>query len=531
MTSKIAATNKALSKINLDLTSITKSIDKGGGTLNDAHVLFAANVWSDTAGTAEYFFRLFNKLYDPVYDEQWWMGFTSSKATDSFDAAAVVIKASKAVEDAIASGATEATINSLRLELVAKEALLTAIMKSTAPKKTTWDVTKSTLNQAFKTYKVTNVTDDIDGEYSQTFSYATVTKTTTLGIIGSVGHYVKTLKAFSTTSSLDTALLPNFDTVSVSKQITLTEYETYTIYGMTTVNRVNYEDGGYKDIKNTVSIGVKDVNKKGTFVVPLFKNITKEMNDLIEERFLSDSLILYVQTINEIQLEWFQSDFFKWLIIIIVIIIVIVVTIFSGGTASPYAIYVAQGIIAALYATAIIVIQQIVIAVVISLILKAMIAILTPLIGVEAAAALTAIVAVAIMLYTGYGDAEFLADLPWAEVLLKTGACIVNTVASALDFENTQELLKLTAEMAGFTTYAGLVTKELDKGMDLLGTPIENLLYSTVNSLFIVKETPNDFYHRTIHQGNVGIMSIDAVSSYTHNKLLLPKEFPSYLEA
>jgi hypothetical protein len=152
------------------------------------------------------------------------------------------------------------------------------------------------------------------------------------------------------------------------------------------------------------------------------------------------------------------------------------------------------------------------------------------LIGAKAATALTLVVAVTVMLYTGYGDVNF-ADLPWAEVLLKTGSAIIDTVQSVVQLENAQELLKLTAEITGFTAYAGLVTKELNRGIDLLGTPIENLLYSTANSVLLVRETPDDFYGRMIHQGNIGILGIDAVSHYTDNKLVLPKEFPSYLTA
>ena len=515
MTSKIEATTKALSKINLNLTSITNAINGGGGTVNDVHVMFAANVWSDTAGTAEYFFRLFKKLYDPVYDEQWRMGFSSIKDTDSFDAAADVIKAKKAVDAAIAYGDAD-TIDSLSLDLADKEAFLNATMKSVAPKVTSWDFTKSPLTQGYKTYYVTN-----DGEYTQTFSYVTVTKKTTLGVIGPVGHYVKTLKAFSSTSFLDLVSLGNFDTVSVAKQITSTLYETYTIYGMSTRNQVRFDNGEMKYIGHNVSGG-----SHATFIVPLFTNITKEMSDFNEEQFLSDSLILYVQTVSVQKTEWYQSAWFMWLVAVIVIV---VVTVITWGSKTIQAILLTQGMMAAIQATVISVAINIIAGIALSYIVKGVIAILTPLIGIKAATALTLVAVLAVTLYTGYGDAKSFADLPWAEILLKTGASVIDTASNVMQLENAEELLKLTAEITGFAFFSDLVTKELKRGMDLLDTSIDNLLYSTINSVLIVRETPDDFYNRTIHQGNVGMLGISAVSDYTQNKLVLPKEFPSDL--
>jgi hypothetical protein len=513
MTSKIDATTKALGKINASLHSITAGVDSGGGMVNDVHVMFAANVWSDTTGTAEYFFRLFKKLYDPTYDEQWWMGFTSVTATDSFDAAADAIEAKKDVNAAIDSGATPTDIEILSLDLAAKEDFLITTIKSIAPKITSWDYTKSPLIQGYKTHYVTN-----DSEYTQVFKYSTITSRIAPGVIGPVGHYVKSLKDRSATSILDTTTLGNFDSVSVSKQITPTVCETYTIYGMTVVNQVRYDNGDYKYIEHTVSSGLH-----GTFIVPLFTSITKEMSDFAEEQFLSDSLILYVQTVSSTKRSWFQSSVFMWIIAIIVIIIITVVT-WGGATAG--AILAAQGIMAAVVYTATTVIITIISSIVLSYIVKGIISLLAPLIGKKAATILTAVVVIVIALYTGYADTS-IADLPWAEILLKTGAAVIDTAQSVIQLENAEELLKLTAEITGFAFYSDLVNKEITRGLDLLDTSIDNLLYSTVNSVLIVRETPDDFYQRTIHQGNVGMLGISAVSDYTQNKLILPKEFPS----
>jgi hypothetical protein len=525
MTAKIEASEKALRKLNLSLSGLTTAINSGGGTVDDVHVMFGANVWSNTAGTAEYFFRLFNKLYDPIYDQQWWMGFSAVKGTDAFVAAAAAIQARKAVDAAIASGAATTTIDSLSADLVAKENILAAILLSTEPNVTSWNSSNSPLTEGTKTYYVSNA-----GEYTQTFSYLTVTKKITSGVIGPVGHYVKSLRVYNDTSfndiknliTLDGTLQHNFDSVAVSRQISSTFYETYTIYGMAIRNQVRFDDGSYKFVYHSVSTGLH-----GTFVVPLFAGISAEMNDFVEEKFLSDSLILFVQTVSETKTEWYESTAFKW---IVAIVIIIGVTILTWGSGTTQAILLTQGFMAAVQATALTLISYVIGGIALSYVIKGIIAILTPLIGVKAATAITMVAVIAITLYTGYGDVNF-ADLPWAEILLKTGASVIDVVQSVVQLENAEELLKLTSEKTAFSSYSDLVTKELNRGMDLLDTSIDNLLYSTMNSVLIVRETPDDFYNRTIHQGNVGILGIDAVSNYTSNKLVLPKELPSQLMA
>lgn len=205
-------------------------------------------------------------------------------------------------------------------------------------------------------------------------------------------------------------------------------------------------------------------------------------------------------------------------------IIIVLVTIATWGTGTVQATLAVSGFVAAVQATVVAVLVNVAIAVAISIIIKAIVAILKPFIGETAALIVSTVAVIAVMVATGYVDVS---SMPWAEMLLKAGAVVIDLASSAIQIESAKDLLELTAEVAGFTAYAGLVTKELDRGMDLLGTIDDNLVYGAARSILIVKETPDDFYNRTIHQGNVGILGIDAVASYTSTKLTLPKEFPS----
>jgi hypothetical protein len=57
----------------------------------------------------------------------------------------------------------------------------------------------------------------------------------------------------------------------------------------------------------------------------------------------------------------------------------------------------------------------------------------------------------------------------------------------------------------------------LDKAMELLEE--SNIL----NPRIIFGESPDDFYNRTVHSGNIGVASLDAISSFVAVALVLPK--------
>ena len=44
-----------------------------------------------------------------------------------------------------------------------------------------------------------------------------------------------------------------------------------------------------------------------------------------------------------------------------------------------------------------------------------------------------------------------------------------------------------------------------------------------ITPLTIFGESPGDFYNRTVHSGNVGVIGLGAISSYVDNALTLPK--------
>ena len=77
-----------------------------------------------------------------------------------------------------------------------------------------------------------------------------------------------------------------------------------------------------------------------------------------------------------------------------------------------------------------------------------------------------------------------------------------------------QELME---EMASFTEWRTEAEKELSDANKLL----ENS--SHLSPITIFGESPDDFYNRTVHSGNVGVISIGAISSYVDNALRLPK--------
>ena len=75
----------------------------------------------------------------------------------------------------------------------------------------------------------------------------------------------------------------------------------------------------------------------------------------------------------------------------------------------------------------------------------------------------------------------------------------------------------LLKDASDFSKYIEEQTRLLDTAQDLLEG--NNLLSPFV----IFGESPDDYYNRTVHSGNIGVIGFEAVSSYVEVALTLPK--------
>jgi hypothetical protein len=429
----LATTKKALLKVGLNLENITNGINTAPGSVDDVYTLFAANVWSDTIGSHEYFFKFLALLYTVAQDRN-------------------IIGPSTSTERryAITFG------GELRFDII---------------------------------------------------TYA-VNKVTLAGTIGPIDTYTRTIGTF-TGAGVTTPT-----TFIFSRQVSANTYEQYSVIGLEVRNTL-LTPGRSTMVYHTMtgSSGALALNpafwvttpvngSRATFVIPLFKSVLDAMNPFIQEKFLADSLILYVHSQSSQTIAWYQSPGF---IETVGAIISIATAVFSGSSIS-------------LSKDLSTLIQQVAISLVTGIVSEYIFEILAPILGEATTAAIIGMAYIVAQEYVGEGN-KSLGDLPWAEDLLKAALVVVQSI----DSTNTEDALKLASDIAEFTKSSSVFGKELERASGLLGSTDSNLKNSNIAAILSFYETPDEFYNRTIHQGNIGVISIDAVSSYTANKLRLPK--------
>ena len=205
-----------------------------------------------------------------------------------------------------------------------------------------------------------------------------------------------------------------------------------------------------------------------------------------------------------ITLAWYQQSWFSGLLFAVGL----VVTLISMGTASGPMAGLLNGISAsALKIAAIALIKQIVMAYLFTYVLT----LFVKAVGGEVAI-LLAVVAV---IYAGYDaySAGSIKGAPLAQDLLRISSGLTKAVTT-----NIQEMMNdLLAEYKSFNQFKDEAAKQLEEANKLL----ENKNW--LNPFVIFGEKPDDYYNRTVHSGNIGIVGISAISSYVDNALTLPK--------
>lgn len=234
-------------------------------------------------------------------------------------------------------------------------------------------------------------------------------------------------------------------------------------------------------------------------LIPIDKTVSQNYSIADRETLYARSMHFVFNSRVVTKVKWYQTGVFKALLIIIAIVI----TIYTYGADGGSSIAAALGLsgTAGLIATIVVnlAIGQL-LAVGFKLFVKAF--------GPELATAL-AIIAI---VYGGYQIIQSggVAGAPWAQTLLQISTGLQQAVI-ADKFED------LLAEAEGFNLFVEEQTKLLEKSQDLLDK-------NNVLSPFVIfGEAPEDFYNRTVHSGNIGILGINAISSYVDVALTLPK--------
>lgn len=240
-------------------------------------------------------------------------------------------------------------------------------------------------------------------------------------------------------------------------------------------------------------------------LVPIDRSISNQLSTIDKEQLYSRSLYYVFNSMQQQTIKWYQQDWFRF-VMIIVAVVVTVYTMGQDGGAFLSAVLAGEFAAAATLAWPLLLklLEGIVIGIVLKLFVKA--------VGVEIGLIL-AIIAAAVASYNLFEAGGQLAKAPWAARLLT----LSTGLSQGINAELKDMYGNLLEEYDTLNLLKDRQTKELEAANKLLEH--KNFL----NPFVIFGEKPDDYYNRTVHSGNIGILALGAISSYVDIALTLPK--------
>lgn len=335
-----------------------------------------------------------------------------------------------------------------------------------------------------------------DKKFKMALSYTGIFRRRVAGSIGKVGAHdsgitssTETVK-YVDTSGTESSWTPAVGMHYYRRQVTENLYEEITIEAL----RMTYWIWG--DYTDTAG------ENEDILLIPLDYEITQEYTLLEREKLYGRSMHYIFNSRVVTKLKWYQSGLFK-AILMIVAIVIMIYNVQAGMAALSKA--------AALGATAGALAYMVLVAAIKYIAVTLLVRVFVKVVGVKIAF-LAAIIAAVYGMYQII-DAGSVAGAPWGQELLS----VSNNLTSAINRSVGKDMDALMTEAEAFEKEMDTKTKLLEETQRLLD---QNVF---LTPMIIWGETPDDFYQRTVHSGNIGIVGIDAVSSYVEMQLRLPK--------
>lgn len=283
------------------------------------------------------------------------------------------------------------------------------------------------------------------------------------------------------------------------KQVTETHYEQLEIVGL---HHINYVYGNY-----TVETTLEDTlgDDFNNFIIPVHFHVLQSMKLTERSSVIFDAYRLVFNSVQTVKLKWYQTGFFK----AILIVIAVVVAIYTG-----YDLYTTVISAASVGAA----ITAVLVKIAINYAIGVALSFVAEKIG-GVAAILIILIAYA---YNQRGSGEASVEgLPFAQDLVAAARLSFTTYSSVIDtklkevYAETQELVQRQADLL----------EDLEEKEKELAFGIENPMLMLIQPIDTIapEESPDQYYDRLIHAGNVGVLALDAIATYVDSKLALPK--------
>lgn len=273
------------------------------------------------------------------------------------------------------------------------------------------------------------------------------------------------------------------------------------------VHGLRHISGVYKDKAVVRTLGeVADEEYDGGFYLPVSYSIVANLSGSEEAALYYDSLTLVIYVVDKQHLSWYQNAGFLSLLKFVLIAVAIVFQLY--GLEEAIAATLAKTLTNLVYNFAL------------TYITAEALQALARLVGSELALLIAAITAV-VALSSPEGT-KFFGDLLNADELMKSATQMIDAVSAITE----DAFLDLQKDIEEFDELVESKQEQLEEMNDMLYS--DNLIdgYTILNrgNPIDVYETPTEFYYRTTHNTNAGVLSLDTVSAYVEGALQLPRD-------
>lgn len=321
-----------------------------------------------------------------------------------------------------------------------------------------------------------------DRRFTMTFKFDEISKTTHTGSIAAKGKYAA----------------PNISgsTAIYRHQVTDTTYTQITISGMNLRYQILGQYG------HVATPGSKEM------MVPMDRAVLKEICIRRREDLIARSMHIMTNTYVEIETKWYQSGWFK----IVLIIIAIVITIISfgglGGIAASLVAFAAGTVAAMAIALATMLIKMVLVQVAVKLF-------------IDVAGLQNSVIAAVLMIVASQFVPAGANQAMITEALLAAGNNMVKQAGTGYG----KELESIQEEMKGFSADSKDQWEVLqDKRAEEFGwSDGVKADYLTLAPKLLFGESPDSFFTRTSHITNPGPYMIVSLHDFVDQKMRLPE--------
>lgn len=338
-----------------------------------------------------------------------------------------------------------------------------------------------------------------DRRFRMALTYQGIYKQRVVGSIGPIG----TCTNGFTQEKID-LLYPG--TIS-DQPMGVTEYSKYHFYRKQ-VTAFMYEEIQVTNLKTIFFVygaytTIGDENDE-ILMIPLDRAIIADYSAKEKEILYTTSMHYVFNSRVVTKIKWYQTGLFQAIVIIVSLVVLIAS---YGSTWQEFAAAVAAG------ATAQAIIVTIALGIIKAVAISYAIKLFVKEVGLEAAFIIAIVAAVAGYYQYLTSNASTVAGAPWAKELLDLSSSLAKGINA-----NVKEGI---ADLMGQYDELKLLATEQEKLLDSANKLLES--NTLLSPMVIFGESPTEYYDRTVHSGNIGVIGLDAIHSFCDASLRLPK--------